>query len=67
MDPVLLIKTTEKGLLSESHETSNGQDTAMLLGFFCEGKLRAQELVIRDTINFLQEMKLNREQFVQTR
>ena len=67
MDPVLFIKTTEKGLLSESHETSNGQDTAMLLGFFREGELRAQELVIRDTFNFLQEMNLNREQFVQTR
>ena len=67
MDPVLFINTTESGLLSESHETSNGQDTAMLLGFFHEGKLRVQELVICDTFSFLQEMNLNREQFVQTR
>ena len=53
-------KQQEKGLLSESHETTNGQDTAMLLGFFRDGKLRAQELDLRDVFNFLQEINLNR-------
>ena len=67
MDPVLFMKTTEKGLLSKSHETTNGQDTAMSLGFFRAGKLREQELVIHDVFHFLQEINLNREQFVQTR
>ena len=67
MDPVLSMKTTEKGLLSKSYEFYIGQDAAMLLGFFCAGKLRAQELLLRDVLYFLQEIILNREQFVQTR
>ena len=39
----------------------------MDLGFYCAGELRAQELVLRDVFHFLQEINLNREQFVQTR
>ena len=51
----------------KSYETTDGQDTAMDLGFYCAGELRAQELVLRDVFHFLQEINLNREQFVQTR